>query len=207
MSRNKKITVIISIIMIVILIVCAVICIVIKIEDDKLRLESEKLSTLVVKTKSGNEIVTDYKSFNNSNFFVKIPNEFVSLTSDEINQKYTGDVPDFVFANEDNNINIVISLTENNMANNQIIAYKKYIENTFANNFEILSTDYYQVDNYNVGKIEIMSNLDESNVYNNMMYFSYNDKLVIVTFNCSADIKDEWQSVGKFVLDSLFFNE
>ena len=204
---KKGIRIILSIIGIIIIIVCTVIQVNLKKADEELQKESEKLSTLTVNTTSGKEIEMEYTHVEENDFYVKIPKEFKQLTYEETIEKYSGDIPDVVFANDENNINVVISLTENEMKNNQIKSYQQSVELLLKNNSEILSKDYYEVDGHNVASIELISKGADTDIYNNMICFSYRDKLVIITFNCTKSLEEEWKPVGKFIIDSLFINK
>ena len=55
--------------------------------------------------------------------------------------------------------------------------------------------------------MKLVSSAYDTNIYNNMLCFSYNGKLVIINFNCTVNLKDEWEKVGDFIIDSLFFDE
>ena len=208
MKDKKKIgTVIFGIICAVIIGVCLVIQFVIKNEDKKLQKEKEKLETLTIKTESGVEIETEYYSFDNSKFYLKIPKSFKQLDYETITKKYNGNVPNIVFSNDETTINVAVSLTDDKMSNAQIKSYKEAMENLLKNNSEIISSDLYEVSGHNIGKIKLISNAQDTSIYNNMIFFSYTDKLVIVTFNCTTELQKEWQSVGDFIIDSLFFKK
>lgn len=204
---KKGIRIVASIIGIIIIIVCTIIQVSLKKSDEELKKESEKLSILTIRTTSGKEIETEYTHIEENNFYVKIPKKFRQLTYEESIQKYNGDIPDVVFANDENNINVAISLTENDMSNNQIKSYQQSVESMLKNNSQILNTDYYEVDNHNIASIELISKASDTEIYNNMICFSYENKLVIVTFNCKTSMQEEWKPVGEFIIDSLFFNE
>ena len=100
---------------------------------------------------------------------------------------------------------MAVSLTDDKMSNAQIKSYKEAMENLLKNNSGIISL--YEVSGHNIGKIKLISNAQDTSIYNNMIFFSYNDKLVIVTFNCTTELQKEWQSVGDFIIDSLFFKK
>lgn len=121
---------------------------------------------------------------------MKIPKEFRQLTYEETIEKYNVYIPDVVFANDENNMNVAISLTENDMSNNQIKSYQQSVESMLKNNSQILNTDYYEVDNHNIASIELISKASDTEIYNNMICFSYENKLVIVTFNCKTSMQE-----------------
>lgn len=207
--KNKKKTglIIFFIVCIFVIAVCLVIQFVVKQDTKELEKESEKLSVTMTYTKSGAEVDTEYSRFDDSNFYLKIPKSFTQLDDTAIAAKYNGEVPDFVFSNDDTTINVAISMTDNSLSNNQISDYKTQMESLLADSSQILNSDFYEVDGHNVGKIKLISNAEDTDIYNNMIFFSYNEKLVIATFNCTAQLQDEWQDVGDFIIDSLFFNE
>ena len=190
---------------IIIIIICVIIQVIMKKETEKLETESEKFNTFITITNGGTEVKTDYIQVEDNTFFVKVPTSFKQLTSEEISQKYSNAIPNEVFSNEEGTINVTINITEKDMKNEGI---KNYLENLLKeNNGEIITSNYYEVDNHNVGQIKLISNGSDSKIYNNTIFFSYNDKLVIITFNCLQELQEEWQKVGDFVIDSLFFAE
>ena len=202
---NKTVTVVLGAIFAIIIIACIIIQVIIANEDKKLEKESKKYETLTAQTKSGEQIETNYIHIEENEFYVKIPTTFKQLDYETINKKYNGDVPNIVFSNDETTINIAISITENEMKNEQINDYIQYMEKILKNNSEIVATNYYKEGNHNIGQIKLISKATDTNIYNNMICFSYNDKLVIVTFNCTEELREEWQNIGDFVIDSLFF--
>ncbi len=202
---NKTVKVVLGAIFAIIIIACIIIKVIIANEDKKLEKESKKYETLTAQTKSGEQIETNYIHIEENEFYVKIPTTFKQLDYETINKKYNGDVPNIVFSNDETTINTAISITENEMKNEQINDYIQYMEKILKNNSEIVATNYYKEGNHNIGQIKLISKATDTNIYNNMICFSYNDKLVIVTFNCTEELREEWQNIGDFVIDSLFF--
>lgn len=208
MKDKKQIGIVIfGIICAVIIGVCLIIQFVIKKEDKELQKESEKLETLTIRTEKGIEIETEYYGFDNNNFYLKIPKSFKQLDYETITTKYNGNVPNIVFSNDETTINVVVSLTDNEISNTQIKSYKETMEKLLKNNSKIIISDLYEVNKHNIGKIKLISNAQDTSIYNNMIFFSYNGKLIIATFNCTTELQKEWQSVGDFIIDSLFFKE
>lgn len=208
MKQKKKIgTLILGISAVIIIAVCLIIQIVLKKENKKLEQESKKYETLITTTKSKEKVETEYIHVEDAKFFIKVPKKFKQLTQEEINKKYTGNVPNIVFSNDELTINVAISMTDSQMKNTDIKKFQQYMEEVLKENSEIIKSNYYQVDQHNIGQIKIISKAADTNIYNNMIYFSYQDKLVIITFNCTEELKEEWQEVGDFIIDSLFFKE
>lgn len=202
---NKTIKVVLGAIFVIIISACIIIQVVISNDNKKLEKESKKYETLTTQTKSGEQIETEYIHIEENKFYVKIPKTFKQLDYETINKKYNGDVPNIVFSNDETTVNIAISITQNEMKNEQIETYKEYMEKILKNNSEIISSNYYKEEKHNIGQIKLMSQAVDTKIYNNMIFFSYNDKLVIIAFNCTEELKEEWQNVGDFITDSLFF--
>lgn len=207
--KNKKKTgmIIFGIICAVIVAVCVVIQVVLKNEDKQLEQESKKYETLITETKSGVKVETEYTHIDDRKFYFKVPKTFHSLDYETITKKYQGNVPNVVFSNEETTINLVISLTEDSMKDNQIASYLKSMENLLKETSEIVDTKLYKVDGHNVGKMKLITQAEDTKIYNNMICFSYQDKLVIISFNCTEELMDDWKAVGDFIIDSLFFTE
>lgn len=207
--KNKKKTgmIIFGVVCAVIVIACLVIQLVLKNEDKKLEQESEKYETLVTETKSGVKVETEYTHIDDKKFYFKVPKSFHALDYETITKKYQGNVPGVVFSNDETTINLAISSTEDSMKDQKIESYIKSMEKLLKETSEVIDTKLYKVDGHNVGQIKLVSQAADTKIYNNMIAFSYQDKLVIMTFNCTEELMDEWQSVGNFIIDSLFFTE
>lgn len=206
-SRKKVVITILTITWIIIITACIVIQIVLKNMDKELEKESQKYETLITETKSGDKIETEYTRINEEKFYIKIPKSFHQLDSETIAKKYNGEVPNIVFSNDETTINIAISLTKNQMKDSKIKEYTQYMNNLLKDTNQMINTNVYQVDGHNIGQLKLISNASDTKIYNNMICFSYNDKLVIVTFNCTEKLQDEWFKVGDFIIKSLFFKE
>lgn len=202
MDKKKLGTIIFAIVCVLIVVVCIIIQVIMNKQTQELEKESEKIDTLVTTTTSGVEVETQYMGVEENKFFVKVPTSFRKLSSEEISKKYSEDVPSVVFSNDEETINVEINITDNNMKNSEI---KTYMDNVIKENGDkMISSNYYEVDNHNIGQIKMN---DDNNIYNNKIFFSNNDKLVIITFNCTKNLQEEWQGVGDFIIDSLFFTE
>lgn len=163
--------------------------------------------TLSIENGNGEEITTEYYHIDDNKFFIKIPTNFRTLTATEINKKYSGEVPDTVFANSDNNVNIAISMNDVEVKNEQIKDYLDVMIELLESSSDIIKSDYYEVNEHNVATIKVTTSGGDGEFYNHMMFFSYEDKLVVIAFNCELSERKVWENVGDFVLDSLYFEK
>ncbi|GEM_PF-1835938 len=208
MKNMKKMPAILLIsICIVAVIICVIVTIVLNNDSRELEKESEKLNTLVAETSDGERIETEYTRIDNDKFFFKVPVNFVRWDDETIMKKYSGNVPDIVFSNEETTVNLILSFTEDIIANDQIEVYKNSAEITFTEIGEIIESDCYEVDGHNVGRIKVITPAADTDIYNDMIFFSYDDELIVLSFNCISELSEKWRSVGDFLIDSLFFTD
>ncbi len=208
MKNMKKTPAILLIsICIVAVIICVIVTIVLNNDSRELEKESEKLNTLVAETSDGERIETEYTRIDNDKFFFKVPVNFVRWDDETIMKKYSGNVPDIVFSNEETTVNLILSFTEDIIANDQIEVYKNSAEITFTEIGEIIESDCYEVDGHNVGRIKVITPATDTDIYNDMIFFSYDDELIVLSFNCISELSEKWRSVGDFLIDSLFFTD
>ncbi|MBS5736647.1 MAG: hypothetical protein KHW62_01330 [Clostridiales bacterium] len=208
MKNMKKMSAILLIsICIVAVIICVIVTIVLNNDSRELEKESEKLNTLVAETSDGERIETEYTRIDDDKFFFKVPVNFVRWDDETIMKKYSGNVPDIVFSNEETTVNLILSFTEDIIANDQIEVYKNSAEITFTEIGEIIESDCYEVDGHNVGRIKVITPAADTDIYNDMIFFSYDDELIVLSFNCISELSEKWRSVGDFLIDSLFFTD
>lgn len=173
-------------------------------DTERLKKEQKKYATFDIKTKSGEIIKTKYYNFKDGSFYLKIPNQFKIMDEETKQIKYPNNSPSFVYTNEQTTVNIVVNITETSLKNSQVKDYLKVVKKTFAD-YEILSTKTTKKDNYWIGLIEFISQANDTDIYNHMMFFSSNQKLIIISFNCTKELQKEWQTVGDFIMNSIMF--
>lgn len=166
---------------------------------------NKNTNSVYVETSKGEKIETAYVGFNDDKFRIKIPTSYKAMEEKEIKEKYGSEAPNAVYTNDNDTINIAVSTTDNALANDQIEEYLKAMKSILGLGGDLLGDDYYQVGDHNVATIQLDTKSNEGNYYNNMMFFSVDGKLAIVTFNCTSDLKDEYIPVGDFVIKSLAF--
>lgn len=164
--------------------------------------------TFEVTINDGVVIKTKYYTFDNDNFYLKIPKEFNSMSSDLLNVKYpNGNVPTYVLTNDEATINVVVNVTKDKMNNESITPFLENMKQTLSTSSKIIESNIYEKENHNIGEIKFISKAVDTDIYNHMIIFSLDDTLRIVSFNCTKELKDNWESVGEFVIDSLTFRK
>lgn len=168
--------------------------------------ELDELANMQAATKSGETVEMELFSFADGRFFLKLPKSFAPMDESLIAVKYpSGNAPTHVFTNEQTTINVALNITENNMPDDEIALYIKYMEQELEGSMEILSSGITEKAGRQIGQISFRSAAVDTDIYNHFLAFSDDGKLVLITFNCTVSLQDEWQPVGDFILQSLHF--
>ena len=157
-------------------------------------------------TKSGKAVEMQLLSLKDGRFFLKIPSSFGPMEESLIAIKYpSGNAPTHVFTNERTTINVALNITEDKIQDDEIAQYIKYMEQGLSENMEVLSSGVSEKEGRQIGEISFRSAAVDTDIYNHFLAFSDDGNLVLITFNCTVNLQDEWQSVGDFILQSLHF--
>ena len=139
-------------------------------------------------------------------FFLKIPDSFVAVTGDALNQKYgTSERPELVFESKDDLTHVSVTRGKEAMTDDMLNNYVSSIKEGLTG-FTDVKMENYQKHDKNFIKLTATST-DEAAKYYDIRYFTLEDKLVTVEFYTTINQKSEWKKVSKKILDSIFFNE
>lgn len=159
---------------------------------------------VMIENGDGKEIEAKRVGLEGYNYTIAVPTDFKALTEEEIKKDYgTSEAPDAAYANSENTVNIVFSKPENNLTNDQIEEYLKAMKLILSTSMDVIDTDFYQVNDHNVGVLRVTATTDGQKVYNQMAFFSYDDKLAIVSFNCKDEVRGEWEKAGENIIKTL----
>ena len=168
--------------------------------------ELDELANMQAFTKSGEAVEMQLLSFKNGRFFLKIPSDFAPMEESLIAIKYpSGNAPTHVFTNERTTINVALNITEDKIQDDEIAQYIKYMEQGLSGNMEVLGSSVSEKAGRQIGEISFRSAAVDTDIYNHFLAFSDDGNLVLITFNCTVNLQDEWQPVGDFILKSLYF--
>lgn len=164
----------------------------------------ELLNTLSIITNKGNIIETEYEDF--GQFSIKMPKNFEIMNDETIAIKYpNGNAPTIVYTNETGSINVALNMNDVIMKNSDIEKYIKTMEETYEQYVDSVNVKFFERDNHKIGEIEFVSPATDTNIYNRLIAFSVDNKLRIVSFNCTEKYIDEWKEVSEFIIESIIF--
>lgn len=148
----------------------------------------------------------EYISIAGKNFSVKVPESFTLLEDSLKNKKYSGDVPDIVFSNDNATVNLAVSISGAEMSESQVGPFRNHMDNVMESmGCRILSSEEYQVDGHTVANMRFISQAADGEIYNNMAFFSEDGKMTAISFNCTEELREQWQETGDEMIESLVF--
>lgn len=165
-----------------------------------------KNETVMIENGKGEQVESKYASLEGYKYSVLVPTSFKTLTAEEIAKDYgTSEAPELVYANEENTVNVAFSKPNNSLKNDEVKEYLDAMKTILNTSMDVISAESVEKDGHTVGVLKVVSELDDEKIYNEMAFFSYEDKLAIVTFNCRDKVRSEWEKVGNSIIDSLKF--
>ena len=167
-------------------------------EDDK-REEEKKEEKIEV---DGAEI--NFKTYRvDSSFFLNVPDTFTMLDEATLKSKYNyNNRPELVFMSESDTEHVFVSTTNEDMTDDGL---ETYLNNRVAGltGMTVVDSGVYQ--KYDKTFARLVAT--DANTYYNIRFFTLDNKLVTVEFNCSVNTYEEWEKVANEIMDSICFNE
>ena len=169
--------------------------------------ELKKLEQETVETKSGQVVETELYNIADGEFYVKIPVDFTQMSQELLAKKYpAGNLPSYAFSNEDGTINVVFNVTEDSMTDEEIEPFIESMANLSTTTDSTKpETSVSENSGHVIGSIKMTTPAADTDIYNNMIIFAVDGKLRIVSFNCTEELREEWENVGDFIIESLHF--
>ena len=138
-----------------------------------------------------------------SSFFLNVPDTFIMLDEETLKSKYNyNNRPELVFMSEADTEHIFVSTTNEDMTDDGLEAY---LNNRIAGltGMTVIDSGVYQ--KYDKTFARLVAT--DANTYYNLRFFTLDNKLVTVEFNCSVSVYEEWEDVVNEIMDSICFNE
>lgn len=156
----------------------------------------------------GEEIKAQRVGLENYDYTIAIPTDFEKLSDEKIKETYgTTEAPELAYANPDDTVQIVFSAPNNTLKDEQIAEYLNAMKLILSTSMEVLDSNAYEVDGHNVATLKVLSENDGEKIYNQMLFFSYDDKLAIISFNCKDSVRGDWETAGDNILKTLKINK
>jgi len=118
-------------------------------------------------------------------FFIQIPDTFSILDEQTLKDKYgLSDRPELVFQSADDTTHVFVNTTDYQVNDVGLSSYVDALKSGLSG----ITVQSYEM-------------------YKNIVYFTYQDKLVIVEFNTSVVQQENWENAASFIINSICFEE
>lgn len=142
----------------------------------------------------------------NNDFELEIPETFTKMDEETLKVKYPLESrPGLVYTNEEANINVAVSITANEMTDEQIEDYVALYQGLFgeSENVNLMRCETSKQNGIKTGRVEMITPATDTNIYNNMCFFQIDNKQVIVSFNCKESQMEDWKEMSNVIINSI----
>ena len=194
-SAGKVVFSIIIAVLVVAVATMAIACVICKFND-----------TVMVENGAHKEVATKYVKFNDGAYRMLIPTSLKRVDDEEVKKTYDDDgTLEAVYANDDNTVSIAISKPNAELSNDQISTYLDTMKSIFTVSGKVIDSKLTTTDDHNLGSLKLTLNADGVTTYNQLAFFSYDGKLVVMTFSCHDNLREEWEPVSDKIVESIDF--
>jgi hypothetical protein len=135
-----------------------------------------------------------------------IPKTFALMTPETIALKYPmeGHRPTQVYTNDKSTINVALNHTAGNANPSDLSRIKQTMDAQFSKPpFTLISSEMREINGKKYGVFEFESQAVDTKIYNLMAIGILENRLLMITFNCTVDNKPQWTAVGKKIVGSI----
>ncbi|EKQ51450.1 MULTISPECIES: hypothetical protein [unclassified Clostridium] len=144
-----------------------------------------------------NEAEFHYEEFFNS-LRLAIPDELKPNGIDSFNK---------VFSSESKDLNIILTCAKSSPKEITLKEYKDGLAEKMIKNFGVpikwVEEGIKIKDNYKITYVSFLNPVDDIKSYNFIFYLEVNCSTIIINFNCMGDRINDWDSVGKGIMECL----
>lgn len=142
----------------------------------------------------------------NNEFELEVPDTFTKMDEETLEAKYPLESrPGLVYTNDEANINVAISITTNEMTDDQIEQYLEVYRGLFGESetIDLIRCETVEQNGMKTGRVEMITPAVDTNIYNNMCFFQIDNKQVIVSFNCKESQMEDWKDMSNVIINSI----
>lgn len=138
---------------------------------------------------------------------MSLPNNFTIMDDGVVRLKYPRlTKSSIVYSNSKSTVSIAIGLTEHQSTQAHLPEIKKTLDEQYSKSLvQIISSSIEKINGIDFIKMEFMSSAVDGAIYNLMFITSVENRLIVGTFNCTEPLRNEWESKGKKMINSVKF--
>lgn len=155
----------------------------------------------------GEEMLFSEREIIKKKLWMWLPVDFKHLDEEIVCQKYPGENrPDIIYTSEDTTVNVCFSYQQPIMADGRIKEFCDGMEQAVRNLFtdeSILDRKPLQMDEIEAECLAFETPAADAQIYNRMIFMSLEGRLLIVTCNCLAYYRDDWEELFEQMIASI----
>lgn len=172
--------------------------------EDKID-KQELVNTLNITTKSGELIQTEYYDFDNERWYLKIPKGFLEMPDNSLQEELEDTESGYMYTNKEETAYITVYISNVYVKNSQMEAITRRNAEELMMEGNVTYTNFYYRDGHKIGEVKVILEADEVSLYNHMIMFAADNKLITINFACLEELQEELEELGEFILNSIIF--
>ncbi|MEJ8547422.1 hypothetical protein [Brevibacillus borstelensis] len=141
---------------------------------------------------------------------ILIPKGFDIMSEEMAKVKYPGENrPTLIYTDADGSVNLAFNHTPTPVQDSQIKELKDQMKQVFEQGYPDATwykDEVTQINGKNVGVFELLTPAADTKVYNLIFFTELDGKLLMMTFNCTDKLMDEWKPLAQQILQSYKVN-
>lgn len=142
-------------------------------------------------------------------FYMEIPANLIEFNEDEIKLKYPGaNRPNMVYGNKGGSVTVGLSLNVAQILDEELPLFISSTKEGLLNNLNVewISDNFQDINGYDFAILRFYSNSTNGRIYNMMVAAVYNNKLILITFNCLYTEMSHWKVEFDEMVKSISFH-
>lgn len=140
-----------------------------------------------------------------------IPVAFEPMSEEMLSVKYPSDRrPTLVFTNPSGSVNVAINYTRNRALNEQIPEVHEVVEKGLRRQFptsQWYSSESGQKAGEHYFRLDLVTPAVDTDIRNIMLGISLDNRVLLISFNCTRETEAQWVSLGQQIIDSVLVEE
>ena len=137
---------------------------------------------------------------------IKLPESFELMSSDKIALKYpmVERRPSEVYSNKSGSINIAFNHTRSEASIEELPQIRDVLGMQIKKStIDFIGSKIQAINGQDFAIFQFVSPAANANIYNLMFVTVLENRLLIGTFNCTTNLREEWEPIGKQIVSSM----
>lgn len=138
---------------------------------------------------------------------ILIPKGFKPMDEETLKLKYPSAArPNLVYTNERGSVNVAINHTKSVLSPKQLAAFHKAAEAQYKKQYPTAKwfrSEIIEIHGKECVVLELRTPAIDTDIRNLILATSVDDRLMLISFNVTKELEDEWLKAGNKIIDSV----